>query len=91
MAMQQFIETSQAVHQAASALADLEYLDQEHAQQLGPLAEAVANMFMVMFYQAETGEASMVDFQEALAAVRQRLADDDREVFAGQRTKEDAR
>lgn len=90
MAMQQFIETSQAVHQAASALADLEYLDQEHAQQLGPLAEAVANMFMVVFYQAETGEASMVDFQEALAAVRQRLADDDREVFAGQRTKEDA-
>lgn len=91
MAMQQFIETSQAVHQAASALADLEYLDQEHAQQLGPLAEAVANMFMVVFYQAETGEASMVDFQEALAAVRQRLADDDREVFARQRTKEDAR
>lgn len=91
MAMQQFIETSQPVHQAASALADLEYLDQEHAQQLGPLAEAVANMFMVVFYQAETGEASMVDFQEALAAVRQRLADDDREVFARQRTKEDAR
>ena len=91
MAMQQFIETSQAVHQAASALADLEYLDQELAQQLGPLAEAVANMFMVVFYQAETGEASMVDFQEALAAVRQRLADDDREVFARQRTKEDAR
>ncbi len=58
MAMQQFIETSQAVHQAASALAALEYLDQEHAQQLGPLAEAVANMFMVVFYQAETGQAT---------------------------------
>ncbi|BEH16715.1 type I toxin-antitoxin system ptaRNA1 family toxin [Marinobacter shengliensis] len=73
MAMQQFIETSQAVHQAASALAALEYLDQEHAQQLGPLAEAVANMFMVVFYQAETGQATQHDFQEAIEAVRQSL------------------
>jgi len=73
MAIQQFIETSQAVHQAASALAALEYLDQEHAQQLGPLAEAVANMFMVVFYQAETGQATQHDFQEAIEAVRQSL------------------
>ncbi len=73
MAMQQFIETSQAVHQAASALAALEYLDQEHAQQLGPLAEAVANMFMVVFYQAETGQATQHDFQEAIEAVCQSL------------------
>lgn len=73
MAMQQFIETSQAVHQAASALAALEYLDQEHAQQLGPLAEAVANMFMVVFYQAETGQATQHDFQEAIEAVRKSL------------------
>ena len=73
MAMQQFIETSQAVHQAASALAHLEYLDQEHAQQLGPLAEAVANMFMVVFYQAETGQATQHDFHEAIEAVRQSL------------------
>lgn len=73
MAIQQFIETSQAVHQAASALAALEYLDQEHAQQLGPLAEAVANMFMVVFYQAETGQATQHDFQEAIKAVRQSL------------------
>lgn len=73
MAIQQFIETSQAVHQAASALAALEYLDQEYAQQLGPLAEAVANMFMVVFYQAETGQATQHDFQEAIEAVRQSL------------------
>jgi len=73
MAMQQFIETSQAVHQAASALAALEYLDQEHAQQLGPLVKAVANMFMVVFYQAETGQATQHDFQEAIEAVRQSL------------------
>ncbi len=73
MAIQQFIETSQAVQQAASALAALEYLDQEHAQQLGPLAEVVANMFMVVFYQAETGQATQGDFQEAVEAVRQSL------------------
>ena len=73
MAMQQLIETSQAVHQAASALAALEYLDQEHAQQLGPLAEAVANMFMLVFYQAETGQATQHDFQEAIEAVHQSL------------------
>ena len=66
-------EAAQAVHQAASALAALEYLDQEHAQQLGPLAEAVANMFMVVFYQAETGQATQHDFQEAIEAVRQSL------------------
>ncbi len=54
-------------------MAALEYLDQEHAQQLGPLAEAVANMFMVVFYQAETGQATPHDFQEAIEAVRQSL------------------
>lgn len=73
MAAQQYIQPGQAVHQAATALAALDYLDQEHAQQLGPLAEAVANMFMVVFYQAETGQASRGDFQEAIEAVRQTL------------------
>lgn len=70
MATQQCIEPSQAVHQAAAALATLDYLDQEHAQQLGPLAEAVANMFMVVFYQAETGRASRADFLEAQDTLR---------------------
>lgn len=71
MAAQQFIEPSQVVHQAAVALAALDYLDQEHAQQLGSLAEAVANMFMVVFYQAETGQATPEDFQKALDTIRQ--------------------
>lgn len=31
------------------------YIDQGTAQRLGPLAEAVANAFMVVYYQAETG------------------------------------
>lgn len=56
MTIQQFIDPCQAVYQAAAALVMWEYLDREHAQQLGPLAEAVANMFMVMFCQAETGQ-----------------------------------
>lgn len=47
--------------------------DQDAARQLGPLAEAVANAFMVVFYQAETGRATPTDFREALDAVRQSL------------------
>ena len=44
---------TQAVHHAAVQLAALDWLDQDAARQLGPLAEAVANAFMVVFYQAE--------------------------------------
>lgn len=66
-------QATEVVHQAAAQLAELEWLDQEAAQQLGPLAEAVANMFMIVFYQASTGQASQADFAEALATVRQRL------------------
>ena len=36
-------------------------------------SEAVANMFMVLYYQAETGRATPADFREALEAVRQSL------------------
>ena len=64
---------TQAVHQAAVQLAALDGLDQDAARQLGPLAEAVANAFMVVFYQAETGRATPADFREALEAVRQSL------------------
>ncbi|HRP25822.1 MAG TPA: type I toxin-antitoxin system ptaRNA1 family toxin [Thauera sp.] len=48
-------------------------MDQEAARQLSPMAEAVANMFMVLYYQAETGQATHDDFREALDAVRQSL------------------
>lgn len=66
-------QVTDVVHQAAAQLAELEWIDQEAAQQLGPLAEAVANMFMVLYYQAETGLASRADFDTALATVRLRL------------------
>jgi hypothetical protein len=61
---------TQAIHHAAVQLAALDWIDQDSARQLGPLAEAVANAFMVVFYQAETGRATHADFREALDAVR---------------------
>ncbi|MGK9064599.1 type I toxin-antitoxin system ptaRNA1 family toxin [Stutzerimonas chloritidismutans] len=73
MATANFNSVTQAVHYAAVQLAALDWIDQEEAQQLGPLAEAVANAFMVVFYQAETGKATPADFREALDAVRQSL------------------
>jgi hypothetical protein len=66
-------EAAQAVHHAAVQLAALEWLDQEAARQLGPIAEAVANAFMVVYYQAETGQATRDDFREAFDAVRKSL------------------
>ena len=65
------IEVQQAIHQAATELAALEFIDQETARQISPVAEAVANMFTILYYQAETGRATPEDFQEALATVRQ--------------------
>lgn len=38
------------------------------------MVEAVANMFTVLYYQAETGRATRDDFREALDVVRQCLA-----------------
>ncbi|WP_130061183.1 type I toxin-antitoxin system ptaRNA1 family toxin [Escherichia coli] len=49
------IEVQQAIHQAATELAALEFIDQETARQVSPVAEAVANMFTILYYQAETG------------------------------------
>jgi len=65
------IEVQQAIHQAATKLAALEFIDQETAQQISPVAEAVANMFTILYYQAETGRATQEDFKEALATIRQ--------------------
>lgn len=71
MTTQHSIEPGQAVHQAAAILASLEYINQAEAWSLGPLAEAVANTFMMVYYQAETGLATRADFQEAMRALRQ--------------------
>jgi len=71
MTTQHIIEPGQAVHQAAAILSPLAYIDQAEARGLGPLAEALANAFMVVYYQAETGRATQADFQEAMNALRQ--------------------
>ncbi|MBY6346464.1 type I toxin-antitoxin system ptaRNA1 family toxin [Providencia rettgeri] len=73
MTTQHLIEPGQIMHQAAAILASLEYIDQGAAQRLGPLVEAVANAFMVVYYQAETGRATRNDFCEALEAIRRSL------------------
>ncbi|QEM82696.1 type I toxin-antitoxin system ptaRNA1 family toxin [Halomonas binhaiensis] len=61
------------LHHAAAELAALELIDQETARQVSPVAEAVANMFTVLYYQAETGQATQADWQEALATIRQAM------------------
>lgn len=71
MTTQHSIEPGQAVHQAAAILASLEYINQAEAGSLGPLAEAVANTFMMVYSQGETGLATRADFQEAMRALRQ--------------------
>ncbi|EFE0740090.1 type I toxin-antitoxin system ptaRNA1 family toxin [Escherichia coli] len=65
------IEVQNVIHQAATKLAALEFIDQETARQILPVAEAVANMFTILYYQAETGRATPEDFQEALNTIRQ--------------------
>lgn len=64
-------EVQQVIHQAATKLAALEFIDQETARQVSPVAEAVANMFTILYYQAETGRATPEDFEQALDTIRQ--------------------
>ncbi|MBD2939834.1 type I toxin-antitoxin system ptaRNA1 family toxin [Burkholderia pseudomallei] len=66
-------EARQVIHHAAMQLAGLDFMDQCTARELSEMAEAVANLFMVVFYQAETGRATRADFSEAMTAVRQTL------------------
>lgn len=40
-------------------------------RQVLPVAEAVSNMFTILYYQAETGRVTPEDFQEALDTIRQ--------------------
>ncbi|EGR3952343.1 type I toxin-antitoxin system ptaRNA1 family toxin [Vibrio sp. 2026] len=64
------IEVQQVIHQAATELAALEFIDQETAREISPVAEAVANMFTILYYQAETGRATPEDFEQALDTIR---------------------
>lgn len=65
--------TTQTVQQAATLLAGMDWLDQDTAKEIATMAEAVANMFMVVYYQAETGQVTQADFQEAMTTLRQAL------------------
>lgn len=67
-------EARQVIHHAAMRLADLEFMDQRTARELSKMAEAVANLFMVVFYQAETGRATPTDFHEAMTEVRRSMS-----------------
>lgn len=80
MTTQHPIEPGQVVHQAAAILTSLEYINQEEARSLGPLAEAVANAFMVVYYQAETGYVTRMEFQQAMIDLRQALPADARQI-----------
>ncbi|MBV2143752.1 type I toxin-antitoxin system ptaRNA1 family toxin [Falsochrobactrum sp. TDYN1] len=73
MATQYTTDVSQAIQHAAAGLNTIDWLDQAAARELGPLAEATANMFMVLFYQAETGLATREDFLQARAEIRRAL------------------
>ncbi|MCU7936062.1 MAG: type I toxin-antitoxin system ptaRNA1 family toxin [Candidatus Thiodiazotropha sp. (ex Dulcina madagascariensis)] len=73
MATQHNIEIGQVVHQAASQLLGIDWMDQETARQISPIAEAVANMVTVLYYQAETGLASRDDFKKAQVTLRQAI------------------
>ncbi|EJN3801286.1 type I toxin-antitoxin system ptaRNA1 family toxin [Vibrio alginolyticus] len=64
------IEVQNVIHQAATKLAALAFIDQETARQISPVAEAVANMFTILYYQAETGRATPEDFEQALDTIR---------------------
>ncbi|EDU3493797.1 type I toxin-antitoxin system ptaRNA1 family toxin [Alcaligenes nematophilus] len=66
-------EFSQAVQHAVAELNAIGWLDQDAARELGPLAEATANLFMVLFYQAETGLATREDFSQARAQIQHAL------------------
>ncbi|RQZ67269.1 type I toxin-antitoxin system ptaRNA1 family toxin [Burkholderia sp. Bp9004] len=73
MATTHHTEAKQVIQQAAKQLAALHFMDQDTARELAQMAEAVANMFMVVFYQAETGRATPADFHEAKTAVERLL------------------
>ncbi len=63
-----------AIHHAAATLALQKFIDQKTAQQLAPVAEAIANLCTLLYYQADTGAVAEDEFQDALARIRQAVA-----------------
>lgn len=66
-------EAREVIHHTATQLAALEFIDPHAAKDLSEMTEAMVNLFVVVFYQAETGRATRSDFSEAMTAVRQAL------------------
>ncbi|KVD97547.1 toxin of toxin-antitoxin type 1 system [Burkholderia ubonensis] len=73
MATMHDTEARDIIHHTAMQLAALEFIDRQTAKDLSQMTEAVANLLVVVFYQAETGRATHSDFREAMTAVRQAL------------------
>jgi hypothetical protein len=73
MATQNSIEPSKAVQQAAAHLMEIDWIDPDTAKQISPIAEAVANMVTVVYYQADTGLANRDDFRQAQVILRQAI------------------
>ena len=67
-------QAEHAIHYAAVKLASLEFIDQMTAQQIAPVAEAIANLCTLLYYQADTGAVAEDAFQDALARIRQAVA-----------------
>ena len=74
MATRHNIEAGLVVHQVATQLMEIGWIDQDAAREVSPMAEAVVNMAAVLFYQAETGLASKEDFLEARATLRHAMS-----------------
>ncbi|HDR9268199.1 TPA: type I toxin-antitoxin system ptaRNA1 family toxin [Burkholderia vietnamiensis] len=74
MAIAHNTDAQQVIHHVAARLSVLEFIDQDTARELSRLTEAIANLFSVVFYQAETGRATAQDFDEAIMIVRASLA-----------------
>lgn len=75
MATQHSTEATRTVMQAAKQLSgiDFDLLSQDTAREVSPLVEAVVNMLMIVYYQAETGQATRRDFAQATRMVRRSL------------------
>lgn len=57
-----------------AALASQKFIDQKTAQQIAPVAEAIANLCTLLYYQADTGRVAEYEFLDALARIRQAVA-----------------
>ncbi|HHJ1218822.1 TPA: type I toxin-antitoxin system ptaRNA1 family toxin [Proteus mirabilis] len=66
-------DISKVIQHAAAELSAIDWMDQKTARAVGPLAEATVNLFMVLYYQAETGLATRDDFTQGRATLQRAL------------------